>query len=370
VTDAKADPRYLIDTYRDWTAGEGIPVVEGTAVDLTAVETAPWRRLGGGCRGAFVHLRGRGDFVALQVIDLPPGATTDRVRHLYDEVFHVLSGHGRATIEAGDRVHSVDWGPRAVLSPPRNAPFRLSNASTTAPARLVCASDLPFVMNVFRNESFVFDNPFPFADRASRGANYSGAGKLHPIALGRHILEADFVPDLTALALPEWKARGAGSRNIEITLSASSMHVHVSEIPAGTYNKGRTGAGPHVIVVAGTGYTLLWQDGDAEFERHDWRPGTAFVAPHDMYHQHFNSGAEPARHLALSLGSHRYPVLVRLARRNQSLVASVKDGGPQLDFEDQDPRVHAMWLADLARTGVASRMATDSGRPSAASTPS
>ena len=56
--------RYLIDSYRDWMAREGIPIVEGIAVDLNGVETAPWRRLGTGVRGAFVELRGRGDFVA------------------------------------------------------------------------------------------------------------------------------------------------------------------------------------------------------------------------------------------------------------------------------------------------------------------
>ena len=65
--------RYLIDSYRDWMAGEGIPIVEGIAVDLNGVTTAPWARLGSGVRGAFVQLRGRGDFVGLHVIDIPPG---------------------------------------------------------------------------------------------------------------------------------------------------------------------------------------------------------------------------------------------------------------------------------------------------------
>ena len=73
-----ADPndpsfRWLIDNYLDWCKGEGVPVVDAFAVDLTTVETAPWPRLGKGVKGAIVNLKGRGDFVALQVIDLPPG---------------------------------------------------------------------------------------------------------------------------------------------------------------------------------------------------------------------------------------------------------------------------------------------------------
>ena len=78
--------RYLIDSYKDWMASERIPIAEGIAVDLHRVETAPWPRLGGGVRGAFVQLRGRGDFVGLHVIDIPPGGATEWARHLFDEV--------------------------------------------------------------------------------------------------------------------------------------------------------------------------------------------------------------------------------------------------------------------------------------------
>jgi mannose-6-phosphate isomerase-like protein (cupin superfamily) len=354
-----ANLRYLIDSYLVWAAGENIPLVEGAAADLNAIETAPWPRLGGGCRGAFVHLLGRGDFVALQVIDIPPGGKTDQVRHLYDEVFHVLAGQGSASVDLGNgETRSFDWGPRALFSPPLNAPFRLINTSREDTARLVCASDLPFVMNVYRNEKFVFDNPFPFPERAGRDAYFAGEGDFLALKPGTHMWETNFVPDVGTLALAEWAERGAGSRNVNIVLADSSMHVHVSELPAGTYNKGRYGAGPHVFPVTGAGYTLVWNEGDAEFERHDWRHGVAFVAPHDRLHQHFNTGAEPARHLAVSLGSRRYPVLSRIAKRNLAPEAAVKDGGLQVDFEDQDARIHPMWLAELAQAGVTSRMDT------------
>src|SRR5258708_905317 len=100
LSGGKADFRYLIDSYLDWAAGQAIPVAEGLGVDLDRVATAPWSRLGGGARAAFVHLQGRGDFLALQLIEIPPGAQMDWSRHLYDEVFYVLSGRGHTSIAA------------------------------------------------------------------------------------------------------------------------------------------------------------------------------------------------------------------------------------------------------------------------------
>jgi len=358
VTDDASKPRYLIDSYREWAAHQHVPIVEGVALDLTAVETAPWPRLGGGCHAAFIELRGRGDFVGLTVIDIPPGGATDLARHLFDDVFFVLSGHGSASIQAGDgQTHSFEWGPRALFSPPLNAPYRLFNTSGRETVRLVCANDLPFLFNVFRNEAFLFDNAFAFPERAGRQGYFAGEGDFLALKPGRHMWETNFVPDLGALSLPDWEARGAGSKNIKIILSDSSMHAHTSEMPVGAYKKGhRHGPGAHVFAVTGRGYTLMWNEGDAEFERHEWRHGFVFAPPDGMFHQHFNTGNEPARYLALSLGSHRYPVLAAKVRLKQSPDTSIHEGGAQIDYDSQDPRIHAMWLRDLAEVGVASRM--------------
>ena len=354
----KGDLRYLIDSYLDWTARQGIPIVEGVAVDLNAVETAPWPRLGGGARAAFVQLRGRGDFVGLQVIEILPRGATDWARHLFDEVFYVLSGHGSALIDAGDgQRHAFEWGPRALFAPPLNAPYRLFNVSGAEPVRIVCANDLPFLLNVFRNENFLFDNSFAFAERVGRKGYFAGEGDFVPIRPGKHMWETNFVPDLGALSLPEWEARGAGSRNVKIILSDSSMHAHSSEMPVGAYKKGhRHGPGAHVFAVTGSGYTLMWNEGETEFERHEWQHGFVFAPPDGMFHQHFNTGPEPARYLAISMGSNRYPVLTHKLKIKLAPDAAVQDGGSQINYEDQDPRIHAIWLSELAKTGVPSRM--------------
>jgi len=46
-----------------------IPVVEDFGVDLLAVETAPWDRLG--VPAAFVNLKGQGDFISVTVAEIP-----------------------------------------------------------------------------------------------------------------------------------------------------------------------------------------------------------------------------------------------------------------------------------------------------------
>ena len=250
-------------------------------------------------------------------------------------------------------------GPRALFSPPLNARFRLANRSAVEPARLLCGNDLPFLMNTFRNEGLLFDHAHAFAGRAGRAGYFAGRAKAISCRCRRAGTcgRRASCLDLAAFALPEWEARGAGNGNINMILSNSSMHVHVSELPPGTYAKGRWhDLGVHVTTIGGAGYTLIWHHGDAEFERLELRPGSVYALPDETFHQHFNIGPEPLRYLAMSVGNDRYPMLDREVRRKQVFDMPVKAGGLQIDYEDQDPRIHAMWLRELARTGVASRM--------------
>jgi hypothetical protein len=57
------------------------------------------------------------------------------------------------------------------------------------------------------------------------------------------------------------------------------------------------------------------------------------------------------------LGSRRYP-FISLRRKSAEGAGSksLQDGGRQLEYEDQDPRIHYKWLQELATTGVPSEM--------------
>ena len=147
---------------------------------------------------------------------------------------------------------------------------------------------------------------------------------------GRDIWETNFVPDLGAFALKPWEAHGVGSSNIQFLMSEGSMGAHVSEMPVGTYKKAhRHGAGLHVFFIHGTGYTLLWNEGDRDFQRVDWRHGMCFAPPDNMFHQHFDTSPRAARYVAVGFGSKRYPVIWdrRVGSEGKRTDVSIKDGG-------------------------------------------
>jgi mannose-6-phosphate isomerase-like protein (cupin superfamily) len=352
--------RYLLDPYKAWCAAEGIPVIEDFGVDMLTCETGPWPRLGDTCKGAIVNLKGRGDYMSIFVMDLPPGAATAPQRHIYDEVFYVLSGNGSMTVEGADgQSRTFEWGPRSMFAPPLNAHYRIFNASGVEPARLASGNAFPAIYNFFRDERFVFDNVHRFTDRDAPSGFYEGEGEFTAIRPGRHMWETNFVPDLGAFELKPWEARGAGSSNMQFILADGSMGAHVSEMPVGTYKKAhRHAPGLHIFFVHGSGYTLLWYEGDKDFKRVEWRHGMAFAPPDEMIHQHFDTSRQPARYVAIAFGSKRYPIVEARRRGSETKRSdvSIKDGGCQIEYEDQDPCIHALWLAELRKTGVESKM--------------
>ncbi|HZS64507.1 MAG TPA: hypothetical protein VFA53_08435 [Xanthobacteraceae bacterium] len=355
-----AQPKFLVDPYLEWTKKEGIPIHEDFGVDLTTAAVAPWPRLGDKCQASFVHLHGRGDWMTIFVLEIPPGGSSAPQQHLYDEIFYVLSGQGSMVVELPDGTkRSFEWGPRAMFAPPLNAKYRIFNASGREPARLACANDLRVMMNILHDEKFFFDNPYEFPEREQPAGYYAGEGEMTSIRPGRHLWETNFVPDLGAFELKAWEARGAGSSNIQFLLSESSIGAHVSEMPVGTYKKGhRHGPGLHVLFIHGSGYSLLWYHGDKDYKRVEWKHGVVFAPPDEMFHQHFDTSARPARYLALGFGSKRYPIVLerRLGSEGRRSDVSIKDGGAQIEYADQDPRLHAIWLEEIAKTGVKSQM--------------
>ena len=76
-----------------------------------------------------------------------------------------------------------------------------------------------------------------------------------------------------------------------------------------------------------------------------------------MYHQHFNASKEPARYLAIALGGLRYPTLAEKRAVFMGMDVNVRDGGAQIEYEDQSPRIHKIYLEALGITGAESRMA-------------
>lgn len=358
--DTLEQARLGIDSYREWLKAEGLRVVEGLAIDCFKVETAAWPRLD--ARAAVLHLDGRGDFCNMILSELAPGKSTAPQRHLFEEVVYVLEGRGstQVVLPSGER-RNFEWGERSLFAIPLNAEYRHFNGSGAGRALLVSTTNLPMMLNLFHSERFVFGNGFDFDDRFGKREFFAGEGVLALVRQGNDTWETNFVPDIGVIELPDFSDRGAGGGCLIFLLSDSSMHAHVAEMPGGTYKKAhRHIAGYHVMCVAGSGYSLMWYEGERDFTRIDWQHGVVFPPANQQFHQHFTTSAAAARYLATGFGSLRYPFTV--ARRQEILgekvafSTSTKDGGDQIEYADQDPRIHALWLEEMAKRGLTPKM--------------
>lgn len=71
----------------------------------------------------------------------------------------------------------------------------------------------------------------------------------------------------------------------------------------------------------------------------------------EWFHQHFNGSAEPVFFLAIGWGSDKPK-----AGGKAYVYKSVKEGGDQIEYEDEDPRFHADFEAALAKAGARCQM--------------
>ena len=350
-----------VDVYKEWVAREGLRVHEGLSLNLLRAETSDWPRFG--VRGAALHFTGGGDFCSQFLFDIPAAASTNPVHHLFEAICFVVEGRGSTELEFADgRKRQFEWGPRSLFAIPLNATYRHFNASGTQRALIVATTTAPMVMKLFHDDNFVFNLPYEFASRIGREGYYNGDGDLHMIRAGHNTWQTNFVADLADIKLTAYDERGPGSLNIKFALADSPMHVHVSEIAPASYKKGhRHGSGTHVLTLSGGGYSLLWNPGDKDFQRVDWEYGTVFPPCDQQFHQHFVTTENASRYLATGLGGVSYVFTTQQRRTGGGGTAnamgkvSVKLGGDQIEYEDQDPRIHEIWLEEMRKNGITPR---------------
>ena len=271
----------------------------------------------------------------------------------------MLSGHGSTTIETSDgRKHSFEWGPKSLFAMPLNARYQHFNASGRERARIASTMNLALMLNLFHNEAFVFDNPLrvPGARRARQNisAAKASSSRCGPAATcGRRIS----FPTSPASSCKSWDERGAGGSNMMFILADGTMHAHISEMPVGTYKKAhRHGADFHVMRVTGHGYSLLWYEGEQDFGA-----STGSMAACSRRPTGCSTSTSTPRPIRRAISPRlRQPALSRSpptsARVFMGMDVSVKEGGRQIEYEHQDPRIHAIYLDELRRHGVQSAM--------------
>ena len=313
--------KFLLDPYEDWAKAEGVPIHAGMSVDLLQVDVRPWARFG--VNGAFCHLNGRDDFLAVFLIELPPNSGSAPHQHLYEEVCYVLSGTGSTEFQASDgNTRVIEWGPKSLFALPMNARYRHRNTSAQ-PTRFAAINDLRYLFNLYRSEKFVFGTPLQFAER------HGGTEMVADVA-----------------------NQPAGP----LTLAKGTISSDVVELAPGTYGQATSQMhGAHLVGVDGEGFTLAWEEGAQDFACTPWRHGVITATPGMSFRQQFNAGNQPARYLDMQLGSQQQPVFRhrRAAYGDTSVYAA---GSATISFAEQDPRIHASWLEAIAGKGVTPRM--------------
>lgn len=355
--------------YQSWIEQEGVPIVEGYGVeDVTKIARKPWPRLGG--TGAYIQLKGSGGVTGMYVVEIPSGGALRPERHIYDKLMYVLKGRGGTEVwqEEGHK-QLFEWGEGSIFAPPLNAWHRLVNGAGE-PAVFLAVTTAPMIWDIFRDQNFIFNNDYHFKSRYHGEEGYFNTGNKRYKAGPTAIWETNFIADARTAALDEAKYKLSEGGITCFEMSENSLIGHISEWPAGIYHKAHYhAAGAVLVVLRSKGYLLMWpkelgtrpyQSGhEAKIVEFHWGPGSVYSPPDGWFHMHLNTGSEPARHVALRLGSRKNPTGLHDASTRdmrEGPTTSLREGGTVIDYEDEDPEIRKRFEGALGRERVPCRM--------------
>ncbi len=367
--------------YEEFLAGEGIPIYRAVVGvdDITALPRAPWPRTGG--RGTFIELRGtfqaqRGIYVG----EVPGGAALDPERHLYEEAIIILQGRGVAQVWRHETAKTTfEWGPGSVFAYPRCLWHRLFNGGSE-PVLYLAITTAPAVMNAIDDLDLIFNVDFPFLALEREGERYFQPSDLKTVE-GRNagvIWHTNFIPDCTRVLVDAAEYKVAGGQLTGYRMGNRFPQGHISEWPAGRYHKAHYHEpGAVLLGLDGEGYVLAWdhrlgphpyQDGYADqVAKVRWHRYSIYSPPDGYYHQHFNTGPGPARHIAV-YGAPS-PMTVHGLYQDGTFIGTVssREGGTLIEYEDEDPQIRQDYEAALRENGVPCTMPPMRSRPAEAS---
>ncbi|MBI2328244.1 MAG: cupin domain-containing protein [Chloroflexi bacterium] len=351
--------------YKEWMEKEGVPIYE-TPVgieDVAELPRRPWARMGGS--GTFIELDGaKQDYKGLYVVEIPAGGALEPEKHLYDELICILRGRGLTEVWQGEgRKRSFEWGEGSLFAMPTNLWHRLVNGGRE-PVILFVQTNAPAVMNAFRNAEFIFDCDYNFTDRYAGQEDYFQVSdkRYTEGERGMGIWETNFIPDVsTAFLGVQMSGKVEGGQGTFCRM-ASWTGMHFSEWPPGKYHKAHYHAGGAVLLgLKSEGYVLVWpreygihpyQDGHGDkVLRADWKPGGIYSPCNEWFHQHFNTGTEPARHLAVTGGGVQGNAR-GLPGGHYLGGGSVRESGSLIQYDDEDPEIRRLFKKELRQKGI------------------
>jgi hypothetical protein len=296
--------------FAGWLKREGVSVYEGFAVeDVRELDLEPWPRIGG--RACFINLYSFMEACnGVYVAEIPPGGKLEPERWCFQKIILVEGGTGTTEIwqEGDSRKQVFEWGKGSVFAIPINAWHRMYNVGRE-PVKFLAPTKAPLMMKGFGSAEFVFNCSHPlrelfsvqdqqfFAETNERRASGNGA-----------IWETNFIRDAWGADLD------SSAKAYEGTLSGFRMANktfggHIAEWAVGRYHQAHYhDSGRLVHPLRSEGFVMCWSNrlGPRPFEAghaddvviEPFKAGGIYSPPGDWYHAHFNTGREPARHLA------------------------------------------------------------------------
>jgi quercetin dioxygenase-like cupin family protein len=355
--------------YVRWMEEEGIPIFDGLAVeDVTELPRKPWARMGG--NGSYIQLKGGGGVTGMYVVEIPPGGALNPERHMYDELLYALKGHGSTEVwYDGMRKQAFEWSEGSLFAPPLNTWHRHYNGSRE-PAFLLAVTTAPIIIDFFRDPEFVFNNSYAFKSRYNGEDSYFAMSDRRYKATRTSMWDTNFIADARVATVENAPYKVAEGGITCFEMADNSLIGHISEWPSGIYHKAHYhAAGAILLVVRSYGYIYMWpkelgvrpfQNGKGDqVVKCNWKPGSIYSPPDGWFHTHLNSGPEPARHVALRLGSRKNPTTIHDAstRNNrEGPTTSLREGGTLIEYEDEDPEIRRVFLEECKTNRVENRM--------------
>ena len=358
-------------TYEVWMRQEGIPVMEGYGLeDVSGIPRQGWKRTGG--RGAFLQLKGMEGFTGMYVGEIPPGGVLNPERHLYEELIYILQGLGSTEVWSTrvekQRVH-FEWQAGSLFAIPLNSWHRLINGSRE-PVVFLAVTSAPLIMDLLHDPDFILDCDYVFNQRFDGRSDYfAPTSRRNESIKGFWVWESNFISDVVNAPLDPAERKGAGVRITALEMGGSTLVGHIAEWPVGRYHKAHHHHGGAILLILRSqGYTLLWpqeagmrpyQNGQGDrVVKVDWREGSVISPPTGWFHQHFNTGKEPARQLAFRYTAHsgKYILGIGRALNKAGVRTSTREGGTLIEYEDEDPQIMKDYAAAVGAEEIPLQM--------------
>lgn len=286
--------------YRNWIKTSKVPMVEGYSIlDAGKQEVQPWPEIGG--RGVYLNFSGNVHMDSV-IQEIPEGKALVPRRHFYEQIIHVLGGRGYTVFGEGNRQNKVEWGEGSLFAVPMNVAYRHFNSDLGHPARLLAITTFPFMLQVFGNLGLIDNMKFDFEDRYTGKRDYFSAGKR----VRKRWDRTNFVRDIRTAEVVLWEERGEGNASMFWEMAGNTiLEPHMSEFPVNTYKLGHRHPYEAIILTLnGRGFTLTGKESlkDSALVKLDWQAGSIVSPPYFWFHQHFNTGDNKARYLAITEG--------------------------------------------------------------------